>query len=576
MKISKTLFKELIRCPSYYGFNKLYFERKKVNLSNKSFSELKYYLDYMIDEDTKEDKIKKPLKLYEQEQFEETEKVLIKYANKILKTEFKAESLDKQKQLFYRDSDGNSFYTKTDAYQETKDEIIVLEVKAKSTTDFLDIKTFAFEKNESILYLPNKEDFLSEKQAEKQEKFIIKSGFDPIHKVGRYLLDGLYTYWLVSKNNPRGKKITFYLALLNHEYYLDKSKATKDNPYPYLKGSGEIVVLLDLSRAYKKYFYLIENYVEHVQRLIRENKFIEPVIASRCKRNNDNACEFCSVCFGELESLPGSAIFFEGEKKYEDIIRGKKTMDKYSDEELIKDIHRIQKRCFIKNEQHVDREMIKAWIEDLKYPVYYLDFESFNAPLPRFDGEKPYTQSVFQFSLHTEHTKTSLKDIDDNHFSFLAPDFEDYRKECAEALIREIDLKKGGTIIAYNASFEKTRIEELAKLFPQYEKKLLKIRNHIIDLKDALVKSISGIKKAYFYDNKLEGSYSIKKVLPVFAPELSYKDLEIQEGMMAQEAYYSFQKLDEEDLEEVRKNLEEYCKLDTWSMVLIVHALSKP
>ena len=92
---------------------------------------------------------------------------------------------------------------------------------------------------------------------------------------------------------------------------------------------------------------------------------------------------------------------------------------------------------------------------------------------------------------------------------------------------------------------------------------------------DAFKRKINNKTQVFFYDNKLQGSYSIKKVLPVFAPELSYKDLEIQEGMMAQEAYYSFPKLDEEDLEEVRKNLEEYCKLDTWSMVLIVHALSK-
>jgi hypothetical protein len=184
-------------------------------------------------------------------------------------------------------------------------------------------------------------------------------------------------------------------------------------------------------------------------------------------------------------------------------------------------------------------------------------------------------QSVFQFSLHTELSKDALKDINENHYSFLVPDFGDHREECVKALIKEIDLKNGGTVLVYNDTFEKSRIKEFAEIFPQYEKELLKIRDNIVDLMDAFKRKINNKTQVFFYDNKLQGSYSIKKVLPVFAPELSYKDLEIQEGMMAQEAYYSFPKLDEEDLEEVRKNLEEYCKLDTWSMVLIVHALSK-
>lgn len=576
MKISKTLFKELIRCESYYSLNKLYEEKRNASFANGSLFDLQKYLDEMIDKNTYENKLENPMKEYEQEQFAETERVSIKYANKILKTNLKAGSLAEQKEVAYRDQEGNTFYTKIDGYQETIDEIIVLEAKATTTNKFIDEKKPFFEKEESILILKERSELETEDEIKAYDKFLIDQVFRPNHALGKYIFDGLYTYWLVTKNNPHLKKISFYLAFLNHEYILDLNRATADDPYPYVEGKGEIVTLLEMGQFYNEYLYLLEAEVKKIQSAIKKNVFIQPEIDSKCKRNdNSEECLFCPVCYAYLENIPGSALYFAGKKKYKDILEGKITMDMYSDSELTSVLHKIQREAFIKDKQHINKEAIKKWLDKLEYPIYYLDFETLSSPLPRFQDETPYMQSVFQFSLHIEHSKDALKDINENHYSFLVPDFGDHREECVKALIKEIDLKNGGTVLVYNDTFEKSRIKEFAEIFPQYEKELLKIHDNIVDLMDAFKRKINNKTQVFFYDNKLQGSYSIKKVLPVFAPELSYKDLEIQEGMMAQEAYYSFPKLDEEDLEEVRKNLEEYCKLDTWSMVLIVHALSK-
>jgi len=577
VKISKTLFKELIRCKSYYGLNKLYEERKKVSFSNASFSDLKEYLGLMIDKDDFSDKLEKPIEEWEQEQFQETEAILIKYANKLLKTEFLSGSLDKQKKLKYIDQHGNIFYTKVDGYQETKDEIIILEAKAKSSKDFVDQDKY-FKKDKSFLTLLDISETDGKKAEKEYLKFLNNQVFNPGHKtIGRYIYDGLYTYFLATKNNPHKKKITFYMALLNNEYVLDLNKVTLDDPYPRSDG-GEIVVLLDMSKFYQEFISLIEKDIENIQITIQNDFFIEPEVGVKCRRKDQKiACLFCPVCFDELLKSPGSALYFyrTAHHKFGDILAGKTTMDMYDDSEL-SPINQIQKQVFVSGKQYIDKEAIRSWLDKLVYPIYHLDFEGFQSPLPRFQGEKPYDQSVFQFSLHTEKAKNALKDINDCHYSFLVSDFEDHREECAKALVEKIDLTNGGTVLTYNQNYEKLRIKELAELYPQYREQLLKIKDHIVDLLDVFVEPANGGKgKIFFYDTKLKGSFSIKKVLPVFVSELSYQDLEVQHGMMAQAAYYSFKTADEEDLAKIRHNLEEYCKLDTWSMAAIVHALSK-
>ena len=64
-------------------------------------------------------------------------------------------------------------------------------------------------------------------------------------------------------------------------------------------------------------------------------------------------------------------------------------------------------------------------------------------------------------------------------------------------------------------------------------------------------------------------------VLPILVPELDYKDLEISDGSTAATR---FQDLHEGKIlgaaaETVRKNLTDYCRMDTLAMVRIVERL---
>ena len=74
----------------------------------------------------------------------------------------------------------------------------------------------------------------------------------------------------------------------------------------------------------------------------------------------------------------------------------------------------------------------------------------------------------------------------------------------------------------------------------------------------------------------MKGSYSIKYVLPALVPELSYNDLEIKEGGTASNTFLSMVNgTFAGDVEETRKQLLEYCELDTYDMVKILDVLKE-
>ena len=199
---------------------------------------------------------------------------------------------------------------------------------------------------------------------------------------------------------------------------------------------------------------------------------------------------------------------------------------------------------------------------------------------PRYKGEKPYTQSVFQFSLHIEKEEGKC-DKEKDHYGFLAKDQGDHREELVKMMC---DLIKEGTVLVYNDSFEKTRIKELSEIFPEYKEKLLKINSQIFDLMN-IVKTRSKMYKELgyseeeakminYYNPSMDGSYSIKKVLPVFS-NLTYQGMEVANGVEAMVTYAKFSKLNKLDFNHKYQKLVEYCQQDTYAMYKVLEGLRK-
>jgi hypothetical protein len=190
-----------------------------------------------------------------------------------------------------------------------------------------------------------------------------------------------------------------------------------------------------------------------------------------------------------------------------------------------------------------------------------MDFETFQPAVPLYDNAKPYQQIPFQYSVFLKKNKNSEAE----HYEFLAEPGIDPRKKFIENLLKV--TKSKGDVLVYNKTFEITRLNEIARDFPHYADEIEKLVSRIKDL-------MIPFQKKYYYAPEMKGSYSIKAVLPALVPELSYDSLEINEGGLASIAYESLQtETDLMFIAEIKQQLLEYCKLDTFGMVRILEKL---
>lgn len=226
--------------------------------------------------------------------------------------------------------------------------------------------------------------------------------------------------------------------------------------------------------------------------------------------------------------------------------------------ELLSHGQRFQLEAFLNQSEIFDPEAIKEFLNTRWFPLYFLDFETIQFAIPPFDGTRPYQQIPFQYSIHYLQNENG----DLNQFEFLADPHSDFREELARKLCQQIP--PDACIIAYNASFEKTCLQNLANWFPKYSGKFEKLVENLRDL-------AIPFRSKNVYHWKMKGSYSLKNVLPCVVSDLSYSDLEIQDGGMAMNGFRTL--LECKDLDQraqIRQALLDYCRLDTLAMVKIL------
>ena len=224
-------------------------------------------------------------------------------------------------------------------------------------------------------------------------------------------------------------------------------------------------------------------------------------------------------------------------------------------------MQRMQVEYFLGRKSHAEPKKIREFLKKIGYPVCFLDFETFGSAIPLFDGTRPYQQVPFQYSLH----RIDAKGKEASHFDFLAQPGVDPRKEMVEKLLGEIP--EGACVLVYNIAFEKRVLRELGESLPKLRKRLNAITEGMIDMMEPF-------KARDIYDWRMNGSYSLKSVLPVLVPEMTYKDLEIRDGAMASEAYFTMGEItDSAEMARLRKALLEYCKQDTLGLVLLLEKM---
>ncbi len=230
-------------------------------------------------------------------------------------------------------------------------------------------------------------------------------------------------------------------------------------------------------------------------------------------------------------------------------------------ERLRKPLHQKVWRASKTEVPELDPEA-SAKLKSLPFPRYFLDFESIQFVVPIWAGTRPYDQVVFQWSCHIQTSEDELK-----HAAFLSDGTGDPRRQFAESLLDAIG--DHGPIFVYNVSFERSRLQDLAAAFPDLSSQLHAATARLYDLLP--------LARAHYYHHGMQGSWSLKSVLPTIAPELDYENLTIGNGGMAMDAFAEIlhPQTSLERRSNLRQGLLDYCERDTYAMVRIVQHFSQ-
>ena len=555
--------------------------------------------------------------------------------------------------LFEHELNGNTYRCYVDIYNENENEINIIEVKAttnrkylywikyngdkkenkglffRNTNDRKDRITYPlFVKDRNFWHLNTADSTVSDVALEtftkKKEELL-----DRYSKVGKYPHDLAFQRFVIEHRLRQlgdNRPVNYYLAVLNSEYVYDGA-IDENGKRLYRDVNGqEIITFLNLNEITEAYqttildeIACLENYISTPHDVTKKVD-----VGKYCAWGEKTECLFWSHCFQTLRDVPDTNSankYMNSDQsfkacgiigKYQLINNRYYKLDDVPKEWLASEKHKIQRDCYDNSTEYIDKEKMQYWFDQLEYPIYHFDFEGFPCPLPRFKGERPYTQSVFEFSLHIER-EPGVCDKEKDNFIFLNEEyFDDERKALAKAIVDHFEYNEDGslkgTMLAQFTSYEKGRLEELAALYPEYSVKLLAIRDKSADLlhllrnnemyermyekkygKEEYEKMKREMKKGKstgienvdifnYYHKDLSGGYSIKKTLPVLVPSLTYKGMDVGNGVQAYIAYINYDS-DQPTFNTLRTKadrreaLKRYCQQDTWAMVEILRAV---
>ena len=284
----------------------------------------------------------------------------------------------------------------------------------------------------------------------------------------------------------------------------------------------------------------------------------EILIGTQCSK--PYPCDFQAYCW---QGVPYPSVLdlcrLDGTKKFEYYHQGIVTYKDASEHIDLSAVQALQVNTLLTGEPQMNAEALSGYLDAVRYPINFLDFETFQDAIPRFNGQGVYKNMPFQYSLHILHETGELE-----HKEFLADEAEDPRLGLTQQLLD--DLADQGTIFAFHQSFETGVIKGLAKHIEQYAEPLRSLIGRFKDLEVPF-------NQLMYYHPDFHGSFSIKSVLPALFPndpELDYKSLDIQSGDVAMNVFPRLQEIDDPDEKEsIRKALLAYCRLDTLAMVKI-------
>lgn len=369
-----------------------------------------------------------------------------------------------------------------------------------------------------------------------------------------YLPDIAFQRYVAGKMGIRIRRC--FLVLVNGKYV----RSGKLNP-------KHLFQIGDVTEGVQEYGELqnVEAQVESALLTCHQENCPEIAIGEQCPSD----CPLRNICWNETDSIPNNIFTLYG-------LRAKRAWGWFRDN-IIKNTdipadyplterQKIQVRAEKTGQLHVNKGKVKAFLNGLQYPLALLDFETFASPIPLINNSSPYQMIPFQYSLHVIE-----RDLNEEprHESWIWN--EQIENDPRMVLLMRLQSLLGstGSIVAYNSPFEKTILKQAVKRCPEYEEWAIGIHERFVDL-------LLPFRNFAMYHPKQHGSCSLKDVLPALTGQ-GYEGLEIGDGEMASREFLKIVKgeVKGNEVEDIRRRLEEYCGLDTMAMVEILRKMKE-
>lgn len=355
--------------------------------------------------------------------------------------------------------------------------------------------------------------------------------------------DVLFQYYTASKlGNIEG----IYVVYLNKEYVREGDI-----------NLSEMFVIEDMTEYVKENINIVEGLIKEALSISKKDN---PNGLMECYKPKD--CPCISLCHPNLPDYSIYNIAMADEKK----LRNLKDMGILDIQDVPKDFklsEKQRKQVNVaqsgKNEIHLD--LIQQDLDELTYPIYFLDYETYSWAIPKYENHKVYQNVVFQYSLHKLNMDGSLE-----HMESISLTQDDPIQNILKSIKK--DISSEGSILVWNKTFEKGCNDEMGRIYPEYQSFLEELNSRIYDLGDIFSKQM-------YIDSRFKGSWSIKKVLPVLIPELTYKGMQISNGTEAMVGWEEvvYKNISDLEKENIKEHLLRYCELDTYAMYKIYEYL---
>ncbi len=345
--------------------------------------------------------------------------------------------------------------------------------------------------------------------------------------------------------------VTFQSIVTEKELKITKVFVVTLNKDYVLNGKLDInslFVVKDVTKDVKRLKNIVEDLMYQAVNVINTEN---PDKIESCL--NPKTCPCPDLCH---PNLPKKSIFnipYLSPKRKRDLIESKIIDIKNVPDDLpLNPMQRKIVTAIKTGKPYLNNTKLNEFLDSFVYPIYFLDYETYPLAVPIYNNYKIYQQMVFQYSLHIVNVDGTVE-----HKEYLETEQSDPSKILINKLT--VDIGTTGSVVSWNKTFEMGRNDDMARLYPDKAEFLKSVNSRMVDLADFINKEM------YIHPDFL-GSWSIKNVLPVMVPELSYKKLRVNKGDQAMLTWWEMVNSNDK---KSSKDLLEYCKLDTLAMVKI-------